>query len=109
MMEVSKLIDKYLAFSAISNASEEDFKIIIVDFLKKLNSLKEKGLINDDSYKEYIDKKYSELAENFEKSPLYEERIQDIFSEMIGYCSSPTFWTAPFIEYLKKKWGIQLS
>jgi len=44
MIEVSKLIDKYLAFSAISNASEEDFKIIILDFLKKTKFFKRESI-----------------------------------------------------------------
>ena len=108
IVEVNKLIDEYLDFKSISNVSEEDFKVIIIIIFKKLNSLKEHGLINNDFYREHIDRKYAELSENFENSPLYEERIQDIFSEIIGYCSPPIFWDTPFIEYMEKKWGIEV-
>ena len=111
-METSKVISKFqdllkeLNFETISKLDEKDYEKFILEFFVKINRLKFQGLEVSSTLKGIIDKVYYDFSTHFDKSPLYEERIQDIFMELTGFCPPPKFWNTPFEEYMRRKWKI---
>ncbi len=93
----------------LSTMSEYDYKNFILTFFTKVDELKSGGLRIDDSLKKFIDKRYYEVSEYFDENPIYEERIQDIFTELTEFCSPPRFWDTPLTKYMLQKWGIEIN
>ena len=114
-METNKMINELqnlvleLDVETLSTLQENDYKNFILNFFSKVNQLKRKGLIIDDLFKRYIDARYFDISDYFDENPVYEERIQDIFTELTEFCSPPKFWNTPFEEYMKVKWGIDIN
>jgi len=98
-----------LTFKAISSSNNDDFKKIILNFFSEVNNLKDEGLILNEDLKTFIDHKHIEYDDEYEKSPVFEERIQMILSELVEFCSPPKFWQAPFKDYMLQKWGITIT
>jgi len=108
---INQLNDSFeiLNFKSISSLDDEDFKILVLDFFSKVKKLKDEGLCLNEDLKEFIDSKHIEYYDFYEKSIIYEERMQLILSELIGFCSPPKFWETSFNDYMLKKWGIIVS
>lgn len=98
-----------LDFETISSLSNENYKILILDFFIKVNKLKYEGLSLDEDLKSFINSKHIQYYDYYEKSSIYEERMQMLLSELMGFCSLPKFWDASLEEYMKLKWGIDIN
>lgn len=98
-----------LDFETISSLSNEDFKILILNFFSRVKELKDGGLYLNEELKKFIDNKHIEYYDYYEKNTVYEERMQLILSELIGFCSPPRFWETSFSDYMLQKWGITVS
>lgn len=109
MINQLNIFFKALDFETVSSLSNEDFKILILDFFSKVKELKDRGLSLNEDLKNFIDNKHIEYYDYYEKNTVYEERIQLILSELIGFCSPPRFWETSFGDYMLKKWGITLA
>lgn len=98
-----------LTFKIISVSNNDDLKKIILNFFSKVNILKDEGLILNEDLKTFIDNKHIEYYDKYEKSLIYEERMQMILSELVEFCSPPKFWDTPFKDYMLQKWGILIK
>lgn len=117
-METNKLIInefkelvETINFDSISSLNDEDFIHFILIFFSKINQLKTKGLQINDSLKKFMNDKYYDFSIYFDDNFVsrYEERIQDIFTELMGFCPRPIFWDTPFEEYINRKWKNRYS
>lgn len=104
--EVNRIIDTYLNFEFLSAIDEGQYKETVIEFFKNIDQLKARGLDKNDEFIRFINEIYYDRSEKFEEHPVYEERIQTVFSEITEYCSPPYFWTTPLEVYLKKQMGI---
>ncbi|WP_300353931.1 hypothetical protein [Chryseobacterium sp.] len=114
-METNKMINQLnylfelLDFETISSLSNENYKILILDFFIKVKKLKYEGLNLNEDLKSFINNKHIQYYDYYEKNHIYEERMQMILSELMGFCSPPKFWNVSFEEYMKLKWGIDIN
>lgn len=110
-METTKMIDQLnflferLDFKTVSTLENKDFRTLAHSFFIEINKLRDKGLILNDDFRNFINDKHIEYDhDDYGSDPLYEERMQDILSELTEFCSPPWFWSTPFNEYLTHKW-----
>lgn len=106
ILKLNKLIEENLGLNSISSLSDEEFKKNMCFFFKKVDELRNEGLKIDNELKQFLDGKYYDMSIEFldDKVTVYEERIQDIFTELMGDCPNPQFWAVSLDEYLKRKW-----
>lgn len=94
-----------LDFKTVSTSDNKDFRTLAHSFFIEINKLRDEGLILNDDFRNFINDKHIEYDnDDYGSDPLYEERMQDILSELTGFCSPPWFWSTPFDEYLAHKW-----
>lgn len=109
-METNQMINrlnplfKMLDFKTVSTLNNRDFKTLAHNFFIKMDKLKDGGLSLNDDFKNFINNKHIEYYDYYESNSIYEERMQNILSELIEFCPPPKFWSAPFDEYLAYKW-----
>ncbi|WP_345989854.1 hypothetical protein AAEU33_19820 [Chryseobacterium sp. Chry.R1] len=110
-MEFSMISDQLnilferLDFKTVSTLDNKDFRTLTHNFFIGINKLRDEGLTLNEDFRKFVNNKHIEYDHNdYGSNPIYEERMQDILSELTEFCSPPTFWDTPFEEYQAHKW-----
>ena len=86
--------------------SEKSFNKKARTFFSNVSELTNSGLQINDNLKVWLNTKYYNISKDFETDnvSVFEERIQDIFTELMEDCPPPIFWKTPIDKYLDRKW-----
>lgn len=104
LKELDSLVNQLQHLEIISSMSNIEFKEFAIQFFNNVDILRKQGLKYDNAIMFLITDRHAEFSEHFENNPLYEERIQDILTELDNFCPPPRFWNTALDEYIRLKW-----